>query len=200
MRRTLSAVLTGLVILTGAVACSSTGSGSGSDAPSSPSSAPAPESNPAGDIPDNQVFVDWSPAGGGYSVKVPEGWARQASGAATVFSDKFNSVRIEQSPAAQAPTAASVTSVDLPAVERSGKNVTAGKVSTVRRQGGSAVLATYRADSAADGVTGKSVRQDVERYAFWRSGSQVVLTLSGAVGADNVDPWRTVTDSFRWSR
>ncbi|MFD8969039.1 hypothetical protein ACFV0C_29335 [Streptomyces sp. NPDC059568] len=199
MRRTLSAVLTGLVILTGAVACSSNGSGSNSGSGPS-SSAPAPEVNPAGDIPDNQVYVDWSPADGGYRVKVPEGWARQASGAATVFSDKFNSVRIERSPAAQAPTVDSVRSADLPAVERSGTNVTVGKVSTVSRQGGSAVLATYQADSAADGVTGKSVRQDVERYVFWQKGEQVALTLSGAVGADNVDPWRTVTDSFRWSQ
>jgi hypothetical protein len=27
---------------------------------------------------------------------------------------------------------------------------------------------------------------------------QVTIVLSGAVGADNVDPWRTVTDSFAW--
>jgi len=26
-----------------------------------------------------------------------------------------------------------------------------------------------------------------------------VLTLSGPVGADNVDPWRIVTDSLAWS-
>lgn len=198
MRRTLSAVLTGLVVLTGAAACSSS-SGSGSS-PSSSASAAAPETNPAGDIPDNQVYVTWSPPGGGFSVRVPEGWARQASGPATVFSDKFNSVRVERSSAAQAPTDQSVRSVDLPAVARSAKNVTVGKVSTVRRQGGNAVLATYRADSAADRVTGKSVQQDVERYVFWKNGTRVVLTLSGAVGADNVDPWRTVTDSFRWTR
>ncbi|MFE3137862.1 hypothetical protein [Streptomyces scopuliridis] len=209
MRRTLSAALTGLMVLTGAVACSSSGSGSGSgsgagsgsgSSSSSSAAAPAPESNPAGDIPDNQVYVAWSPSGGGFSVKVPEGWARQAAGPATVFSDKFNSVRVEPSPAAQAPTDQSVRSVDLPAVERSAKNVKVGKVSTVKRQGGDAVLATYRADSAPDGVTGKSVQQDVERYVFWKNGTQVVLTLSGAVGADNVDPWRTVTDSFRWTR
>ncbi|MFE9884040.1 hypothetical protein [Streptomyces scopuliridis] len=213
MRRTLSAVLTGLMVLTGAVACSSSGSGSGSgsgagsgsgsgsgSSSSSSAAAPAPESNPAGDIPDNQVYVAWSPSGGGFSVKVPEGWARQAAGQATVFSDKFNSVRVEPSPAAQAPTDQSVRSVDLPAVERSAKNVKVGKVSTVKRQGGDTVLATYRADSAPDGVTGKSVQQDVERYVFWKNGTQVVLTLSGAVGADNVDPWRTVTDSFRWTR
>jgi hypothetical protein len=43
------------------------------------------------------------------------------------------------------------------------------------------------------------VRQDVQRYTFWKNGNQVVLTLSGAVGADNVDPWHIVTDSFRWA-
>jgi hypothetical protein len=30
-------------------------------------------------------------------------------------------------------------------------------------------------------------------------GREVVLTLSGPKGADNVDPWRIVTDSLRWS-
>jgi hypothetical protein len=44
------------------------------------------------------------------------------------------------------------------------------------------------------------VRESVERYAFWHAGQQVVLTLSGPRGADNVDPWRTITDSLRWQR
>jgi hypothetical protein len=43
------------------------------------------------------------------------------------------------------------------------------------------------------------VRDDVERYEFWRGDHEVVLTLSAPHGADNVDPWRTVTDSFRWT-
>jgi hypothetical protein len=38
----------------------------------------------------------------------------------------------------------------------------------------------------------------VERYEFWRAGREVVLTLAGPVDADNVDPWRTVSDSLRW--
>ena len=29
-------------------------------------------------------------------------------------------------------------------------------------------------------------------------GMQVTLTLSGARGSDNVDPWKTITDSFAW--
>jgi hypothetical protein len=44
------------------------------------------------------------------------------------------------------------------------------------------------------------VTEAVERYSFWRSGQEVVLTLSGPQGADNVDPWRKITDSVRWQR
>ena len=39
-----------------------------------------PEVNPAGDIPDNQAYVAYAPPGAGYSVKVPEGWARTTAG------------------------------------------------------------------------------------------------------------------------
>ena len=37
-----------------------------------------PEKNPPGDIPDNQVFIEYrSPLG--FKIKVPEGWARRES-------------------------------------------------------------------------------------------------------------------------
>ncbi len=42
------------------------------------------------------------------------------------------------------------------------------------------------------------VRDAFERYVFYRQGHKVDLTLSGPVNADNVDPWRTVSDSFAW--
>jgi hypothetical protein len=61
------------------------------------------------------------------------------------------------------------------------------------------VLVTYRASSAADAVTGKRVTLDVERYEFWRNGTQVTITLSAPQGSDNVDPWKRVTESFAWS-
>jgi hypothetical protein len=61
------------------------------------------------------------------------------------------------------------------------------------------VLATYRADSSPDPVTGKVVHDDVERYELWRSGTTAVVTLASPKGSDNVDPWRKVTDSFTWT-
>jgi hypothetical protein len=47
-------------------------------------------------------------------------------------------------------------------------------------------------------VTGKTGTDAIERYEFWRDGREVILTLSGPVGADNVDPWRTITESLQW--
>src|SRR2546423_1505948 len=68
------------------------------------------------------------------------------------------------------------------------------------RRAGRAVRITYRPQSPATPVTGKTTRDEVERYEFWKAGNEAILTLSGPVGADNVDPWRLVTDSLRWQR
>ncbi len=157
-----------------------------------------PEVNPAGDIPDNQAFVAYSPPSGGYSVKVPEGWARSESGAAVTFTDKLNSIRMETVAAPNAPTVSSAERDEVPAIKAASKNYEAGKVTAITRTSGSVILIAYRADSAPNAVTGKVIHLDVERYEFWRGGNEVVLTLSGPVGADNVDPWRIVTDAFGW--
>ena len=157
----------------------------------------APEAVVAGDIPDNQAFVAYS--GTGYTIKVPEGWARSADGTATVFTDKYNSIRIETMAMATAPTAASVSGTELPAIAKVAKGYTAGKVSAVTRKAGQAILATYQMDGIANGVTNKTVRLDVERYEFWKSGKATIVTLSSAAGSDNVDPWKTVTDGFGWA-
>jgi hypothetical protein len=158
----------------------------------------APEDNPPGDIPDNQVFVAYSPPSGGFRVKVPEGWARTEDGGAVTFTDKLNRVRMETVAAASAPTLESVRQQEVPAVAASAPRYEAGKVGLVTRKAGTAVLMTYRADAPPDPVTGKVVHDDVERYEFWKGGKTVILTLSGPQGADNVDPWRIVTDSFTW--
>jgi len=154
--------------------------------------------NPAGDIPDNQVFVAYTPPTGGFSIKVPEGWARTEAGGAVTFTDKLNSIRMESVSTASAPTVQSAEQNELPAIRAAAKNFQAGKVTAVTRKAGPAVLLTYMADSAPDPVTGKVVHDAVERYEFWKSGTEVILTLSGPQGADNVDPWRIVTDSFGW--
>jgi hypothetical protein len=158
----------------------------------------AAEVNPAGDIPDDQVFVPYSPPSGGYSVSVPEGWSRTESGGIVTFTDKLNSIRMETVDSSSEPTVESARTNELPAIQSAAKNYEAGKVTSVTRKSGPAILITYRADAAPDPVTGKVVNDDVERYEFYRAGKLVVLTLSGPKGADNVDPWKIVTDSFTW--
>jgi hypothetical protein len=158
-----------------------------------------PEVNPPGDIPDNQAFVAFSPPSNRYTVRVPEGWARTDGTDEVTFTDKFNTIHIALVPAAAAPTVASVQASELPQVAASARCYEAGAVTAVARKGGPAVRVTYRADAPPDAVTGKVVRDDVERYEFWSNGTAAVITLSGAAGSDNVDPWRTVTDSFRWT-
>jgi hypothetical protein len=88
---------------------------------------------------------------------------------------------------------------ELAAIRTATPTITPGRVTTEQRPAGPVLRITYQADSTPNSVTGKSVRQDVETYEYWNNGTQVSVTLSGPVGADNVDPWRTVTDSFRWA-
>ncbi len=189
---------------TATIAAASTAPTAAATAAASPPATPqgvdpnAPEENAPGDIPDSQVFVDYTPPSGGYHVKVPEGWARTEAGGTVVFTDNYNSVRIENAAASAEPTVSSATQDEVPAIAAANKNVQPGTVKSVIRKAGPAMLITYRADSDPNPVTGKTIHLDVERYEFWRAGKEVVLVLSGPVGADNVDPWRIVTDSFAW--
>ena len=83
--------------------------------PPSAASRNAPEVNPAGDIPDNQVFVPYSPPGGRFTVKVPEGWGRTARAGTVSFTDKLNTISMETRPAPAAPTLANPPPAEQPA-------------------------------------------------------------------------------------
>ena len=203
VRRSLAAVVVaGLALLAGACGSGGASPYGGSTpttaTPPSAASRNAPEVNPAGDIPDNQVFVPYSPPGGRFTVKVPEGWGRTARAGTVSFTDKLNTISMETRPAPAAPTVASARQAELPAIRSASRRYEPGSVTQVRRAGGDVVLVTYKADAPADPVTGKVVHDAVERYEFWRGGTEAILTLAGPVGADNVDPWRIVSDSFRW--
>jgi len=141
--------------------------------------------------------VQTGPAGK-FTIKVPEGWARTTSGTAVSFTDKLNTIRFETVAASAAPAVASATASELPVIARTVSQYQAGTVSLVQRKSGPAVLITYKATSAANAVTGKTIRLAVERYEFWSKGTEAIVTLSGPVGADNVDPWKLVTDSLTW--
>ena len=197
MKRIASAGVVGLVaaLVLGACGSNATTPAPGAQSSGTAVQTTAPENNPIGDIPDTQVYVPFAAADGSFTLSVPEGWAQTADGTAVTFTDKLNTVRIDARPAASAPSPESVKRDELSSVKTSNGGLT---VEVVRRRSGDAVLATYQAASAPNPVTGKAGTDAVERYSFWRAGQEVILTLSGPVGADNVDPWRTITDSFQW--
>lgn len=197
------------VLVAGAAALAIAGCGS-SSSPTAPSASGggqtktvnpnAPEVSPAGDIPDNQAFVAYSPPGAGYSVRVPEGWARTDAGGVTSFTDKLNRIQMQAAPAKVALTTGDARRSELPKIGRQVAGFKAGTVSSVTRKSGMAVRMTYQARSPVDAVTGRSHTEAVERYVFFHNGRDVILTLSGPQGADNVDPWKIVTDSLRFTR
>ena len=193
-RKTLGAIAlaSALTIL---AACGDS-SGTSARSHSTPTSV-AGEVSPAGDIPDTQTYVPYSSPTGAYSITVPEGWARSGTGDSATFTDKYNSIRIDRASAAASPTPLSAEANDIPRLRADGATNISG-ARTVRRKAGRAVRITYVAKSPPDPTTGKTAPLAVERYQFWKNANLVTLTLAGAQGSDNVDPWRTVTDSFAW--
>jgi hypothetical protein len=199
-KRTVSGVAAVLAAAAVVAGCGASGTAPSEPATlsSSTAAAPAPETNPAGDIPDTQAFVPFTPPTGLFTVSVPEGWARSTDGAATIFTDKLNTVRIETAPLVDAPNTESVSVDELPAIASYTPGYRPGTVTAVQRRAGPVMLITYQGTSRPNPVTGKTGADAIERYEFWRDGREVILTLSGPVGADNVDPWRTITDSLQW--
>ena len=156
----------------------------------------APEVVSPGDIPDNQLFVAYRPAAGAYTIRVPEGWSRTEADGAVTFTDKYNSITVFAGPAAAAPTIDRVRTAGLLDVATD-PTYKAGRITAVKTAGGPAIHATFEIGSAPNKVTGKKALLTVERYVYFGNRTQVVVTLSGAKGADNVDPWKTVSDSVR---
>jgi hypothetical protein len=171
--------------------CGSSSSSSSSSNASKPAPTTGKEVSPSGDIPDNQAYVAYK--GNGYSVKVPEGWSRTATGGAVTFSDKLNSITAKSVSAKAQPSVARAKAALVPALAKKGYKITS--VSTVQRTAGTAVVIKYVAPGTPNPVTGKTVKDAVEQYIFFKNGKEVILTLSGPTTADNVDPWKLVSNS-----
>jgi hypothetical protein len=172
--------------------------GNGGGSASKPANPNKAETSPPGDIPDNQAFVRFAPSGSHFEVKVPEGWARRSPGAATTFTDKLNSITMSEQRAVAAPDAAAGRAQLKRFAGLQGFK--AGKVSAVKRAAGTVLRITYDARGPKDPVTGRARTRAFERYEYFRHGRKATLTLAGAKGADNVDPWRIVSDSLHWTR
>jgi hypothetical protein len=186
---------TGRVLLAGMMAASLTWA---TVAPANAAEKPvAAEHNPPGDIPDTQVFVTYdSPLG--FTIKVPEGWSRANNAEAVRFSDKYNTIEIVVSPLAAAPTADSVKANQVPELEKAARAVKVSQVKDVKLKGGPAVLISYTSNSEPNQVTNKQIRLEDDRYLFYKDGKLATLDMAAPQGADNVDDWSLMANSFRW--
>jgi hypothetical protein len=170
------------------------------------------ESNPPGDIPDNTQFIPFHSASGHFVVRVPEGWSRRNTKSSVTFTDKLNTVEVTWAPGRSAPTPATARSRDVPKLHRSvlafalSHILTCAPFCTIPYTTAPitdsipthAVVITFKGNSQRNAVTGKQYRLEELRFEFFHNGEEADLTLSGPVGSDNVDPWRLVSESFKW--
>jgi hypothetical protein len=145
------------------------------------------------------VFITYTSTTGGYALEVPEGWARSEHGADVRFTDKFDGVQVTLSKSATPPTVSSVQREQVPALEHQGRAVKIEGVKTKPMPYGHSVFCiVYTANSDPDPVTGKQVRLDNVTYYYYRQGTLAALTLWAPTGADNIDQWKRISESFRW--
>ncbi len=172
---------------------------SAASAPASGAAAQAPvpvEKNPPGDIPDNVAFLDYRNAAGGYGFTHPEGWAQTEQGTQVTFTDKLNGIQADTSALPSALTVDTVKSTEVPRLSTTQPAFTLSSVQPVNLPAGKGVRIVYRRNSAPDPVTGRQVRDEVEEFLVGSGAKGVRLELFGPVGADNVDAYRTITQSL----
>jgi hypothetical protein len=174
-------------------------SASPSASPSASEKPVAPEKNPLGDIPDSQAFVKYKSTSGGYSFEAPEGWARSEQGADVSFVEKLDGVKVSVISADNAPTADSISAGEAADLAKNGRAVKDIKVKEVNLPSGKAIRVTYTSNSEPNSVTGKQIRQDNVTYYYYNNKKLAAMTLWAPLGADNVDQWKLMSDSFSWS-
>ena len=177
------------------------GAGSASAAGQGPATGQAPvpaESNPPGDIPDTTVYVLYQSAAGHFQLRVPEGWSRSSFASSSTFSSNLNSITAAWMPIAAAPSVSTARSVTIPDLRAHTLAFRLQSVRSVPLAGGTAIEIVFQVNSSPNSVTGKQYRLVIERFELQRAGRGAILSLSSAVGSDNVDPWRIVSESFRW--
>jgi hypothetical protein len=157
----------------------------------------APNSLTPGDIPDTIAYVTYSNSGGRYQFKHPEGWAQATHGTSVLFTDSYNGVAVEVVGATKPLTSSFVHHSVVPKLRSSQAAFSLLRVSPIRLRAGAGYLIIFRRNSRPNPVTNKSVRQEVHLYAIYAHGRILNMSLFGAVGADNVDPYAKMSQSLR---
>lgn len=195
----ISVAITAAAVLSSCASSSATSSTSQATAtPSAQSASPEPSgvALTGGDIPDNQVFLDYPAAGApgvGFTIKYPEGWVLSARSGGVTFTDKDNKIAVAIRP--DPPPTVDSLRQDLATI-RGATVTTAPRTATLN--GGAAVAATYQVDGQPSPVTGKRARLTIDVYELGNSGNVAIVELATPVGVDNVDAYKMIAGSFHW--
>jgi len=198
MPRPSRAVFAAALAAVTALSAAGCGDSTSSSSPSASQGALSADARSAatGDIPDNQNFLTFVNAKGGYSIRYPEGWAQSGAGRDVTFRDKNNLVHIVIARGG-APSLAAVRA-ELAKLRRSSPTLRARAPQRVTINGTPLVKVVYTTRSAPNPVTGKRVTLVVDRYALARNGTRATVDLGTPRGVDNVDGYRMMIESFRW--
>lgn len=158
------------------------------------------ESLPPGDIPDTIAYVPYAVPGAGLNVSTPEGWSRTNAPGTVTWTSNLNTIQLFTLPAKAPVTVASAQRTEVPKISTSVKTFKLQSVTAISRAAGPAVRIAYLGDSKPNPVTGKVGTLAFERYDFFHKGKEVVILVSSPLGSDNVDPWRKVTNSLKFTR
>ncbi len=165
-----------------------------------PGGSAAPEASGGtshGDIPDNAVFLTYHGTAPVYSIQYVEGWQVNQASNGVVIRDKDSSETVVIAPV-QADVAGYVAATDLPALQaQAGFSLI--KQDTIKVGGVSYVHLSYHLPALPDPVTGKQVPSTVDRYYVPGPNGLAIVSLSTPDGVDNVDAFRLMIESFKWS-
>ncbi|ENN88522.1 lipoprotein [Rhizobium freirei PRF 81] len=157
----------------------------------------APETNPPGDIPDNQVFITYN-SPDGFDLKVPQGWSRTEIDHGVRFFDKYDELNATVGTASAAPTASSAQAHEIPDLKTAGHAIKVTAAKDVKLTAGPAVRISYLSNSAPNPVANKQIRLEHERFILFKDGRTLTLDLAAPAGADNVDQWQLISNSLKW--
>jgi hypothetical protein len=168
-------------------------------AQAAPSDSQAPEAGgtTSGDVPDNAVFLTYRAPSPVFSIQYVEGWQVTPQPDGVVIRDKDSSETVAVL-ASQPDVAGYVAATELPAL-RAQPGFGLIKQDTVRVGGSTYVHVAFHQTSPPDSVTGKQVPQTVDRYYVPGPNGLAVVSLATPDGVDNVDAFRQMIESFKWS-
>ena len=165
--------------------------------PTEPTASEPPGGTTSGDVPDNAVFLTYKGANPGFSIQYVEGWQVTPQADGVVIKDKDSSETVALM-GLQADIPGYVASTDLPALQaQAGFGLV--KQDTVKVGGSRYVHLVYHQKSPPDSVTGKQVAQTVDRYYVPGTAGIAIVSLATPDGVDNVDAFRQMIQSFKWS-